>query len=384
MNTSDYLSEYQKRITYIITSLEYAGRQNQLVQLVTNLRKKNWEIQVISLLPPEALTEKFTNIGIPVFSLNMLKGVPDPRAIWRLHKIINRFNPTILHSHLIHAALLTRTTNYFLEKPVLVSTIGSIKEGGFLHEQLFRLTDPLCDITTNVSKIAVERFIKDGLSPAEKIHYIPNCVDTNIFYPQQQTRKYLRKKMQVDDKFVWLAVGRLNIPKDYPNMLEAFKQISYESSKVILLICGQGPEQEYIEELIERLGLQNKVYLLGVRSDIADIMNIADGFVMSSAWEGMPGVLLEASATGLPIVATNVSGNSEVVLDKKSGFLVEPRNSESLAIAMQDLMSAPQYVRKEMGNIGRNYVIKNFDFQSVTPEWENLYRNLIHSRKISS
>jgi len=106
-------------------------------------------------------------------------------------------------------------------------------------------------------------------------------------------------------------------------------------------------------------------------------MNAADAYVMSSAWEGMPMVLLEASATGLPIVATDVGGNREVVLHNKTGFLVPPKDSDALAHAMLLLMHLPRALRNQMGQRAREHVLAHFDLERVVDSWEELYQRLL-------
>src|SRR6202035_4038511 len=108
------------------------------------------------------------------------------------------------------------------------------------------------------------------------------------------------------------------------------------------------------------------------------LMGAADGYVMSSAWEGLPMVLLEAAASGLPIVATNVGGNAEVVRDGVSGYLVPPSDPQRLALTLQKIEQMPTPVRATMGLAGRNFVVANYSISSVLDEWESIYRALIH------
>jgi glycosyltransferase involved in cell wall biosynthesis len=109
-------------------------------------------------------------------------------------------------------------------------------------------------------------------------------------------------------------------------------------------------------------------------------MNAADGYVMSSAWEGMPGVLLEASATALPIVSTNVSGSCEIVLDHLSGFLVPTRNPEQLAQSMMSVMSLSSSEQTRMGSLGRSHVLNHFSLDKGVETWEKLYLDLIQQK----
>ena len=132
--------------------------------------------------------------------------------------------------------------------------------------------------------------------------------------------------------------------------------------------------------MARELRLQDSVRFLGVRHDVPEVMNAADGYVMSSAWEGMPMVLLEAAAAALPIVATEVGGNREVVRERESGFLVQPRAPEALAGAMLRLMQLPASTRRTMGGRGREHVRSQYGLHRTVERWEEAYREVL-SRK---
>ncbi len=281
---------------------------------------------------------------------------------------------------MVHANLVARLVRLFAPFPVLICSAHNIDEGGRLREFLYRITDPLCDLTTQVSQAGLERYVRIGAVPRHKIRYIPNGVDTDHFKPDPDVRVRMRKELGVEDNFVWLAVGRFDPQKDYPNMLQAFAHVIKKSVKTVLLIAGDGPLRPAMERLAGELGLRNNVCFLGIRQDVPELMNAADAYVMSSAWEGMPNVLLEAYATGLPVVATNVGGNGEIVLNEETGFLVPPRDSDALAQAMLKLMDFPEEQRKQMGQAGRKHIEENFAMDRVVDRWEEVYRELLRRK----
>jgi glycosyltransferase involved in cell wall biosynthesis len=322
--------------------------------------------------------------GVSVFSLDIKRKVPDPRPFLRLARLIRVWRPEIVHSHMVHANILARIVRPLVRVPVLVCTAHTIDErgrkgSGRLREFLYRLTDPFCDLTTQVSQAGLERYVRVGAVPRHKIRYIPNGVDTERFKPNFEDHLKVRKELGVDG-FVWLAVGRFDPPKDYPNMLQAFARVVHKYSNTILLIAGDGPLRETMENMARELGVEKYVKFLGIRRDIPQLMNAADAYVMSSSWEGMPMVLLEASATGLPIVATDVGGNREVVLDGITGFLVPPRNPEALAEAMLRMMDLPEEKRREMGKAARKHIEKNFSLDRIVDMWEALYKELLEQK----
>lgn len=122
------------------------------------------------------------------------------------------------------------------------------------------------------------------------------------------------------------------------------------------------------------------MHLLPVREDVPALMNAADGYVLSSDWEGMPLVLQEASCTRLPIVATDVGGNCEVVLDGRSGLIVPAKDATALAAAMRRMMSLPLEQRRQMGATARAHMAASFDLERVLDQWEQIYCKLASSR----
>lgn len=365
------------RLLFVITGLDYGGAETQLVHLATLLKRRGWKLKVVTLIPPKAYVEELAQEGIPVATLGMRRRVPDPRAILRLARHIRQWKPDIVHSHMVHANILARVTQLFARVPTLVCTVHSICEGGRVRETLYRFTDPLCEVTTHVCQAGAARYIQVGAVPANKIRHVPNGVDTRIFRPDVKLRDTLRQEWGVSGKFVWLAVGRIDTPKDYPNLLRAFSIIARDRPDSLLWLAGDGPLRTELDALVRDLEVQEQVRLLGIRRDIPQLMNAADAYVMSSAWEGLPMVLLEAHACGLPIVATDVGGDREVVIDGVTGFLVPPRQPEALAQAMEQMMQIEERARRQMGEKGREHIIQNYSLEHVVQRWEELYRELL-------
>jgi glycosyltransferase involved in cell wall biosynthesis len=188
----------------------------------------------------------------------------------------------------------------------------------------------------------------------------------------------------VEDRFLWFAAGRLSEAKNYPNMIDAFAALG--DTKATLLIAGRGPLEAELQNRIQigfqgARNLQDRVRLLGARRDMPELMNAADGYVMSSNWEGMPLVLQEASAAMLPIVATDVGGNPEVILDGRTGLLVPSKDSAALAGAIRRVMSMSPEERRQMGRAAREHVAATFDLERVLDQWEQIYHGLLARKR---
>ena len=163
-------------------------------------------------------------------------------------------------------------------------------------------------------------------------------------------------------------------------MLRGFALVCQQHSDSVLLLVGRGSLQAETEALAGELGLKGSVRFVGVRDDIPEIMRAADGYVMSSAWEGMPMVLLEAAAAALPIVTTDVGGNGQLVQHQENGFLIPPGSPEDLADAMLRLMRLPESERRAMGARGRELVRSRYSLSQTVEQWEEVYRDVL-SRK---
>lgn len=373
------------RILFLSTSMGLGGADQQLLSAAQVLRGRGHEIRIVSLTPLGPMGLQARSLGLTTDSLEMRRGVPDPRGLFRLARIVRGYRPDVVHSHMVHANLMARALRTLVPVPVLVSTIHNVYEGGSLLMAAYRLSNGLVDHMTIISQAAADRFVGERIVPAELLSVIANGVDTErMRNVPPNARADLRRSVDAGPAaFVWLAVGRFEIAKDYPTMLRAFAVVRARAEQARLVIVGQGSLQAQAEALAAELGLTPAVRFLGARDDVPAVMAAADGYVMSSAWEGMPMVLLEAAAAGLPIVATAVGGNGEVVRDERSGFLVPARDPDALGRAMLRLMALPEGERRAMGEDGRDHVRSSYGLHRVAERWERVYRDALARKGVT-
>jgi glycosyltransferase involved in cell wall biosynthesis len=363
---------------FLSTTMGMGGADQQLLTIAGGLRKRGHEVMIVSLTPLGPMGLEARQQGIPTETLGMRRGVADPRGLVRLARLLRAWRPDVLHSHMVHANLMARVVRLIAPVPVLVSTIHSIRDGGWLLVSAYRLTNGLVDAMTIVSQAAADRFVAERIIPAELLQVFPNAVDTERFCTVPPgTRESVRSSLGIEGQFAWLAVGRFEVAKDYPNMLRAFALVHGRRPEAQLLIVGRGSLQQETEALAASLGLAGRARFLGVRRDVPEVMSAADGYVMSSAREGMPIVLLEAAAAGLPIVATGVGGNAEVVRDGETGFIVAPNNAEALGAAMLRLMALPDAERRTLGERGSEHVRALYGLSRSLDRWEELYGEVL-------
>ncbi len=361
-------------VVLLTTNLARGGAETQVALLALSLRRRGWPVTVVSLLDPSAFQAELTAAGVPLHSLGMQPGRPNPLALTRLAVILRKERPRVLHSHMFHANLLARLMRLAFPAPLIVSTLHSMAEssrhgtGTRFRDWLYRATDPLADATVAVCQAVAERHAASGAVRRARLRVIPNGVDTERFRPDTASRDRLRGEFGAGDEFVWLAAGRLMWKKDYPTMLRAAARLGGG----ILLIAGTGPLESELATLARELGV--RAHFLGAREDVPALMNAADGLVLSSVVEGLPMVLLEAAASGLPCVTTDVGGARDAVLDGQTGFLAPCGDPEALAAAMTRLVELPVAARREMCRRAREWALARFDLNSVTSQWEQLYR----------
>ncbi len=365
------------RIVILITTLTFGGAETQVVRLATELKTKGWTVRVVCMVKPTAYMSQLEAQHIPVHSLDMKRGVPDVRAVFRLASLIRDFRPDIMHCHMFHANLLGRVTRLFCRIPALVCTAHNFREtseqdGPTWHKELlYRITDHLADKTTIICNAAFERYVRVGAVPRRKFQMIPNGVDTDHFMRSKNRRKNAREALGISSEFVWLAVGRLVKQKDYPTLFRALELLKHE--QFVLLLAGNGPLEEKLREECSTRGLERQVRFCGAREDIVDLYNAADAFVMSSEFEGLSAALLEAASTGLPAVVTDVGGNADVVMDEITGYMVPPAAPKQLATAMHRLMALSPERLQTMGDAARHLCHEQFRIAAVMDKWLDLY-----------
>jgi glycosyltransferase involved in cell wall biosynthesis len=274
---------------------------------------------------------------------------------------------------MFHANLLARLIRLVLPVHRVIGTLHSIAEsardsGGLVHrDRLYRLTDSLADVTVAVAEAVAARHISARAVPRRKVRVIPNGIEVGRFRPDDAARARLRMELSAGKDFVWLAAGRLNWKKDYPTLLGAMQRLR----DGVLWIAGGGPLESELQAQARGLGC--RVRFLGVRDDVPALMNAADGLVLSSIVEGMPMVLLEAAASGLPCVATAAGGAGEVVVHGETGLLVPVGDSQALAECMQRMVGMGAAEREAMGSAARKRAGERFDMAVVVKQWEELY-----------
>ncbi|MGO9337877.1 MAG: glycosyltransferase [Terracidiphilus sp.] len=351
-------------IVYMLTSLGMGGAERQVLALASRMADRGHAVKLLVLRPPVA--EQWPT-ALPVIHLDMRRSpVSVLQGFNRARRFLRDYRPDLIHSHSFHANMVARLLRIFVPAPVVLSTVHNVYEGGLHRMIAYRLTDSLCKRTTVVSAVAAARYVLLKAVPRHKCVVVTNGIETANFLSNAMRRMNVRTRMDVVDRFVWLTAGRLVPAKDIPNLLAAFKIVTATLPDAELWIAGEGKSAKHAD--------LDQVRWLGLRRDLPALLDAADGFVLASAWEGMPLVVGEAMAMEKPVVATDVGGVREMVGDV--GMLVPSKNPEALAAAMLVTMRSSNEVRQKLGRAARVRIEDYFSIEARAQQWESLYRTL--------
>ncbi len=394
-------------IVQLIPGLDrIAGAERQTMLLAEGLRRRGWRVTVVALSGTGASqADRLSDAGVDFLCLGMRKGLADPRGWWRFQQWLRRERPNVIHAHLPHAAWFARWSRLaarlfngpapFLHAsaapavpvfvPVFLDTLHSSAAGGIGRRLGYRSSRWLPDCVTAVSRAAAEAHLRAGMVSPSRLEIVQNGVDAEAFrqdpHVRAAARAELGAKPEMEEEFLWLAAGRLDPVKDYPTLLQAMTRVPAPAR---LLIAGSGPLEAGLRALAGRLGLAERVRFLGFCGDIARWMQAADGFVLASRREGLPMVLLEAAAAGLPAVATDIPGTREAIVDGQTGRLAAPGDPAALAAAMKTIMQLSGAERAAMSAHARQRAVKQFGIEAVLDRWERLYAETMAARARST
>jgi glycosyltransferase involved in cell wall biosynthesis len=364
---------------------------------VIKLNERGHEFKVISIEWSGQSDYEPINNGIEVYRIPYLfskVGYPIPNFIKltnKIKEICNNWHPDIIvYSHMEYLTALPSL--YFKNRikiPVIV-TIDSlpgvtwfcgnkiIDTVGYLHSMLigkriFKVADGIQFLSSELYK-SIPKLNID----AKKVFLITTGVDTEIFKPGDG-KEFLRAELDIkEDDIAILYVGRLDLVKGVNYLLEAAKEIIPNYKNIKFLIVGDGSLREQYESFAK--SFSDNIVFTGFREDIAALMNIADMFVLPSLSEGAPNVIMEASSSGLPVIATEVGEMPEMVLDGKTGILVKSKDVNGLVSALKKLIDN-SLLAKRMGKAGRKRMEEEYSWDIICGKIENAYRNVIADYK---
>ncbi len=374
-----------KKIFFLITSLDIGGAEMILRDLAMGLDKGRFEPVVVSIKPLGPLSKILIDNGCKVFSLGA-KGKMNPMIFWRLIKIVKDERPALVNAHLFHAVILGRLLKIFFPRLPIISTLHNEYQGGKRREQTLQYTDFLSENTTTISKKISAMMVERKVTSKEKILTLYNGVDFDRFFKGKGllSEEDFKKEVPVKEgEKLIITWGRCMPAKGFDLLIRAVRILRDRGHKVSALIIGGGAEYENLKVLRSNLELEEYIFLPGAKenSQISSYVGYADMFVAPSRWEGMPVVIVEAMASRLPVVAVNVGGTGELVVDNETGFLVAHSEKVAIANRIEQALSVSKEDRKAVLDKAEENVRNNFSVQSMVAGYTGLFERYVSKRK---
>jgi glycosyltransferase involved in cell wall biosynthesis len=334
-----------RRIAYVVGELGKGGAEYQLHELLRHLDRRAFEPRVIVLAAGGYWAEPIRALGIPVVELPRT-GSFDPRRLGRLRRELRTFAPDILHTIMWSGNSYGRLAALFLRIPLVIAAERNVIRRPRWQVLLERALDRVTDAyLVNCEAVAVELSERGGL-PRRKIRVVPNGIDLGALPPFAADRHAARRAAGLaPDRRLVAQVGRLAPQKDYPTFLRAAALVAREEPDVDFLAVGTGELRAELEALAAEIGLAARVHFTGLRHDVPALLAGVDVLALTSRYEGLPNVVIEAMATGAVVVATDVGGCRDLVVPGETGLLVSPGAPEEVAAAVLRVLRDPERAR---------------------------------------
>ncbi len=366
-------------VALCITDLNPGGAERCLVELAVRLDPAHFTPEVYCLAAPpasgrEGCVVRLKDAGIPIHFLRARRAIDFPITLRRLTHELQVQRPEILQTFLFHANVLGRLAGWAAGVPVVVSGIRvAQRHGGPWRPWIERLTDGLVARHVCVSQDVAEFSRTRGHLPKRKLAVIPNGIDLTQ-YPG--TACDLRSLGLAPGHEAVTFVGRLDHQKGLDWLLDSCPTWLARATNHDLLLVGDGPEHARLERQSATLGVSNRVHFVGHRSDVREILAASRLLVLPSRWEGMPNVILEAMASGLPVVSSDVEGVREVLGPHAASQVVAFGDREGLTNKITALIQGRD-LAAQLGQSNRVRVEQAFTIQSMVRKYEALWSSLL-------
>lgn len=370
------------KILFIIISFAGGGAERLLTHLLKHLKRDSFEKVVVIF--EKRIDYKNIPEDVRIICLNKKRAIDFFKLIISLGNIIRKERPSLIHAHLTYANYLTVLARYFSKYKVpLILTeqthLGhSLKEERFsffkkeIVKNLYPKANRIVAVSNGVKRNLVEDF---GISE-KKIKVIYNSVDITII--EELSKEEVAHPWFKEEIPIVVTCGRLVTPKNYPLLLRSFQRV-LRKTDAKLIIIGKGEERKNLESLTISLGIEKSVAFLGFQNNPFKYIAKSDIFVLSSDFEGLPNVLIEAMACGVPVISTRCpSGPDEIITDGENGLLVPVGDEEALTQAILRLLEDKE-LRKKLAKAGKKKA-EEFRIEKIIGEYEKLFKEVINGQ----
>lgn len=384
-------AETRPLVLHIVYRFSIGGLENGVVNLVNRMAAQDWRQGIIALTDVSpTFRERVHRDDVMFYSFDKAPGHAIP-LYPRLYRIFRELRPSIVHTRNL-AALEAVVPAWAAAVPIRIHgehgrAISDIDGTNRKYRFVRRLYRPFVH-----HYVALSRDLEDYLNqrigvPRERIDHIYNGVDSDRFRPHTGGKTPVNGSPFKDPSlFVLGTVGRMEAVKDQVNLARAFVRALRISPSAVrklrLVFVGDGPLRSEVEAIVSAANAESLVWFAGERDDVPAVMRGLDCFVLPSLAEGISNTILEAMASGLPVIATRVGANADLVQEGLSGRLVPRADSETLAREILAYLADPAMARRH-GRAGRQTVERRFSIDRMVGEYEGLYRRLLKQRVVA-
>lgn len=375
-------------IAHVIYRLDVGGLENGLVNLINHMPAERFRHVIICLTNYSDFRQRIRRSDVPVFALNKPPG-NSPITLFKLWRLLRQLRPDIVHTRNL-AALEGTLPAALAGVPARVHgehgrDVSDLDGSNIGRQRLRRLFKPFVHHYVALSK-DLERYLHEKIHvPRARIAQLYNGVDTDLFHAADGGREPLpHPEFAPADAFVIGTVGRMQAVKDQITLARAFvlllQMAPHAAKRLRLVMVGDGPLRTQVADILEQAGAGALAWLPGERDDVARIMRGLDLFVLPSLAEGISNTILEAMASGLPVVATAVGGNPELVDEGRTGQLVPRSDPQAMAQAMLRYNADPAECRRQ-GLEARRRAERDFSMTAMVNNYMAIYERMLQGNK---
>ena len=377
------MSDERPLVAHIMHRFDTGGLENGVVNLINHMPADAYRHAVIALTEITDFKKRINRPDVQFFALNKKPG----HVLWiypRLYRLFRQLQPAIVHTRNL-AALEAAVPAWAARVPARIHgehgrDVGDFDGTNKKCQWIRRIYSPFVKHYIALSQDLAHYLIQPVGIGAKRVTQIYNGVDAARFHPATQRQDIPGSPFNQAGLWLVGTAGRMQTVKDQTNLAHAFvAAIQTEPSlreRLRLVMVGEGPLRNESLAILEAAGLAEFTWLPGERNDIPDIMRGLDCFVLPSLGEGISNTILEAMASGLPIIATAVGGNPELVLERHTGHLVPAADPAALARAIVELAKAPEKAHA-MGNAGRKRIESQFSMTAMVNSYLQVYDRLL-------
>lgn len=363
-------------IAHVLSSFGMGGQERVALDLARQQRGDGHRVTAVALspLPEGPFADEFRSAGIETHSFAKWGPTLDPTLAWRVSRHLTERSVEVVHTHNPHALVYGSLAASMAGAACVHSKHGVNPDTNrrlWLRRAASSIVDAYVAVTPSLARVAVAQNECDPTL----LHVVPNGIDTSRFRRDPVARRRVRAQLGIpDDAWVVGTVGRLSPEKNQGLLIDAMAPMLDPQRH--LLIVGDGPERHDLELHARTTMRPELIHFAGARSNVSDMMSAFDVFALTSNSEGLPLVLLEAMAVGLPVLSTAVGGIPDLVQHGVTGFLVPPGDRVALVTQLVQLASRPQ-AALDVAAAARRRVLARHSTEQMAKNYEELYRRIL-------